>query len=114
MSIDQFYELVTKEEDAFYQMCMALPKVIKKTVSNELDNKIPHDTVIDELRRIAESTGDESEDIAMAIAIYLLGFSTYKGFPDLAGYISSFEEREQELLQRLYMYAKVSSNFHPE
>lgn len=114
VSIDQFYGLVTKEEDAFFQMCMVLPKVIEKAVSQELDNKVPHDTVIDELRRIAENTGEKSEDIAMAIAIYLLGFSTYKGFPDLAGSIAGIEQREQELLQRLYMYAKAYSNYRPE
>ena len=114
VSIDQFYGLVTKEDDAFFQMCMVLPKVIEKAVSQELDNKIPHDTVIDELRRIAESTGEKSEDIAMAIAIYLLGFSTYNGFPGLAGSITDSEQNEQELLQRLYLYAKAYSRYRPE
>lgn len=107
VSIDQFYGLVTKEDDAFFRMCMVLPRVIEKAVSQELDNTVPHDTVIDELRKIASNTDEKSEDIAMAIAIYLLGFSTYNGFPHLAGSIASDDVSQQELLQRLYMYAKT-------
>lgn len=30
VSLDHFYSLVTGQEDAFYQMCMVLPKVIEK------------------------------------------------------------------------------------
>lgn len=107
VSIDQFYGLVTKEEDAFFKMCMVLPRIIEKAVSQELDNTVPHDTVIDELRIIASNTDEKAEDIAMAIAIYLLGFSTYNGFPHLAGSIASGDVSQQELLQRLYMYAKT-------
>ena len=107
VSIDQFYGLVTKEDDAFFKMCMVLPRVIEKAVSQELDNTVPHDTVIDELRKIASNTDEKSEDIAMAIAIYLLGFSTYNGFPHLAGSIASGDVSQQELLQRLYRYAKT-------
>ena len=32
VSIDQFYALVTGQEDAFYQMCMVLPSVIESAV----------------------------------------------------------------------------------
>ena len=34
VSIDQFYALVTGQEDAFYQMCMVLPSEIEKVVKD--------------------------------------------------------------------------------
>ena len=80
MSIDQFYALVTGEEDAFYKMCMVLPSVIKKVVSEGDGSIIPHDTVIDELKALATQQDIESEDLSIAMAAYILGFSTYNGF----------------------------------
>lgn len=80
VSIDQFYALVTGEEDAFYKMCMVLPSVIKKVVSEGDGSIIPHDTVIDELKVLATQQDIESEDLSIAMAAYILGFSTYKGF----------------------------------
>lgn len=68
------------QEDAFYQMCMVLPSIIEKAVK-ELDGSIvPHDTVIDELREMASKQDVESEDLAIAMAAYMLGFGSYKGF----------------------------------
>lgn len=61
-------------------MCMVLPSIIEKAVK-ELDGSIvPHDTVIDELREMASKQNMESEDLAIAMAAYMLGFGTYKGF----------------------------------
>ena len=80
VSLDQFYALVTGQEDAFYQMCMVLPSVIEKVVK-DLDGKIvPHDTVIDELKELAKKQEARSEDMAIAMAVYMLGFGDYKGF----------------------------------
>lgn len=80
VSLDQFYALVTGQEDAFYQVCMALPAVIEKAVQ-ELDGSlIPHDTVMDELRERASQLNISSEDMSIAMATYLLGFSEYTGF----------------------------------
>lgn len=80
VSLDQFYAIVTGQDDAFYQMCMVLPSVIEKAVK-ELDGTIvPHDTVIDELRELASKQNIESEDLAVAMAVYMLGFGSYKGF----------------------------------
>lgn len=80
VSLDRFYALVTGEEDAFYRMCMALPPIIEKTV-REMDTSIvPHDTVMDELRAMAAKQNIESEDLAIAMAAYMLGFGTYIGF----------------------------------
>ncbi len=80
VSLDQFYALVTGQEDAFYQMCMTLPSVIEKAVSELTNTIIPHDTVIDELRLLANKQNIASEDLAIAMATYMLGFSTYNGF----------------------------------
>lgn len=61
-------------------MCMVLSLVIEKAVK-ELDGTIvPHDTLIDELRELAEEQDIESEDLAIAMAAYMLGFGSYKGF----------------------------------
>lgn len=61
-------------------MCMVLLLFIEKAVK-ELDGTIvPHDTFIDELRELAEEQDIESEDLAIAMAAYMLGFGSYKGF----------------------------------
>lgn len=80
VSLDQFYALVTGQDDAFYQMCMVLPSVIKRAVGEFENSIVPHDTVIDELRALAAKQNVESEDMAMAMAAYMLGFETYRGF----------------------------------
>ena len=80
VSIDQFYALVTGQDDAFYQMCMVLPSVIEKAVKELEGTIVPHDTVIDELKSMASKQNIESEDLAIAMAAYMLGFGTYKGF----------------------------------
>lgn len=80
VSLDQFYALVTGQEDAFYQMCMVLPSVIEKAVEELEGTIVPHDTVIDELRALASTQNIESEDLAIAMAAYMLGFSSYSGF----------------------------------
>lgn len=76
VSIDQFYDMVTNCENAFYKICMALPDVIKSVVENEGKELVPHDTVYEQLLDIAEN----KDDLSMAMAIYMLGFSSYKGF----------------------------------
>lgn len=80
VSLDKFYTLVTGQEDAFYQMCMVLPEVIKKAV-DELGNSIvPNDTVIEELKELSKQYNFESEDLSIAMAVYMLGFGSYNGF----------------------------------
>lgn len=80
VSMDKFYALVTGQDDAFYQICMPLPEVIQKVVETEGENLVPHDTVIDELREIAKESSIEGTDLTFAMAIYILGFSSYAGF----------------------------------
>lgn len=74
VSMDRFYEMVTGQADAFYQMCLVLPSVIEKVIANA-EIAIPHDTVMEELRAIATE-----KKVSMAMAIYLLGFNEYNGF----------------------------------
>lgn len=104
VSMDQFYAILTGDENAFYKMCMALPGVIDSVVNEEGSVAVPHDTVINELRKVAELYADQSEDLAMAMAIYMLGFSTYLGFKERA--IQDLEASEDATLKRLYEYAK--------
>ena len=80
VSLDQFYGLVTGDEDAFYKMCLVLPATISNVVESAGEALVPSDTVVVELRRIANLIDMDSEELSMAMAIYLLGFSSYKGF----------------------------------
>lgn len=80
VSIDQFYALVTGQDDAFYQLCMVLPEIIEDVVKDLDGALVPHDTVIDELNRLASEQNVEFEDLAIAMAIYMLGFGSYNGF----------------------------------
>lgn len=75
VSIDNFYKLVTGIDDAFYQICMQLPKTIKKLINDSSIRTVEEDTVIDELR-------EKNPDTLMAL--YLLAFSTYEGFDKLS------------------------------
>ncbi len=74
VSMDKFYEIATGEADAFHQICMVLPSVVQDVINDSGDFAIPHDTVIEELRR------DSNTDDGILIAMYLLGFGTYNGF----------------------------------
>lgn len=83
VSMDQFYALVTGQPDAFYQICMILPEIIERVVENEGSSLIPNDTVYEELKAIADASGIDNKDLAMAMAIYMLGFSSYEGFQSI-------------------------------
>lgn len=80
VSMDQFYSIVTGEEEGFYNMCMVLPDVIDKVVSENTDIEIPKDTVFQELQNWAERFEEETGDMAISMAIYMLGFYSYNGF----------------------------------
>ena len=82
VSMDKFYALVTGEDNAFYQMCMVLPNTIQKVVNENSNTVIPHDTVIDEIKEKAAENRIEDNDVAMSLAVYMLGFSSYLGFTE--------------------------------
>ena len=104
VSMDQFYAILTGEEDAFYKMCMALPEIINSVVNEEGGVEVPHDTVIDELRKVASLYGDENDELSMAMAVYMLGFNTYMGFGDkIRGELG---EDKDGMLKRIYEYVK--------
>ncbi|MCD8378316.1 MAG: Eco47II family restriction endonuclease [Candidatus Gastranaerophilales bacterium] len=105
VSMDRFYEILTGEEDAFFKMCMALPVVINAVVTEEESVSVPHDTVIQELRNVAALYDETSEDLSMAMAVYMLGFNTYMGFGN------KMEQQigdgsNEGMLKRIYEYAK--------
>lgn len=75
VSMDQFYKIVTGQEDAFYKMCMALPDVIQNVITTGENISIPNDTVMTELQQVADSKGG-----SFALALYMLGFENYVGF----------------------------------
>ena len=83
VSIDQFYALVTGQEDAFYRMCLILPQTIQSVVDTMDELSIPHDTVIEEIKSLAKELNIESEDLSIAMAVYMLGFNSYDGFSNL-------------------------------
>ena len=68
--------------------------------------EILHDTVIDELRKIACSLEIQNEELAMSMAVYMLGFSTYKGFEQCIAF-PEYTDNEH-LLKRLYEYAEIA------
>lgn len=71
VSIDKFYELITGENSAFYNLCRVLPKIIKDIVLSTSAFNIERDTVLEELKKI-------NPDLLWAV--YLLTFKTYEGF----------------------------------
>jgi len=104
VSMDQFYAILTGEEDAFHKMCMVLPGIIHSVVNEESSVPVPCDTVIQELKSVAALYAEQTEDLAMAMAVYMLGFNTYMGFRDKAEL--QFGKRDTEMLKRIYEYAK--------
>lgn len=71
VSIDKFYEEVTRDKDAFYKICKQLPIIIDEIISENNEFVVEDDTVISELR-------STNPDILKSL--YMLAFSTYEGF----------------------------------
>lgn len=59
---------------------MVLPSIIQKAVDELEGSIVPHDTVIDDLKVLAEKQNLDDENLAVAMAVYMLGFGSYKGF----------------------------------
>lgn len=90
VSIDKFYEIVTGQPDAFFKVCMALPSVVEEVLSEgDSEVKAPHDTVYLQMQGAARGFKGVSEDMAMILSMYMLGFSTYSGFEEIIAASSS-------------------------
>ena len=72
---------------------------------------VPHDTVVDELQKVAEVYDNQSEDLSMAMAVYMLGFNTYMGFGSKME--QQLGEGTEGMLKRIYEYVKQIGNSHP-
>ena len=70
VSIDKFYEVVTKDKLAFQKLCLILPTVIKDVVEN-IKTRDKKNTVFQELNNISSN---------LLTSIYLLSFKKYEGF----------------------------------
>ena len=88
----------------YFQMCMILPNIVKKVVNAGEGVTIPKDTVYDELQKIARNAGGNADDVSMAIAIYLLGFSTYARFTNNGMAIDV--DVDTARINQIYEYAK--------
>ena len=84
VSIDKFYEIVTGESDAFYQICMVLPKVVKEVIEEAEKTNVPEDTVYEEIKKIADGFENSSDDMGMILSMYMLGFRSYNAFNNIA------------------------------
>lgn len=72
VSIDKFYEMVTKDKNAFKKLCAILPEIISDVVSNTILSKSSN-TFVSELSNISNNLME---------SIYLLSFKKYEGFND--------------------------------
>lgn len=71
VSIDKFYEEITGEENAFYNLCDVLPHVVDEILLDDETLEIEEDSVIVELKE---------KNPNLLKAIYLLAFPTYNGY----------------------------------
>lgn len=62
---------------------MALSGVTNSVVNEEGTVTVTDDTVINELRNVAELYLDQTEELSMTVVVYMLGFNTYTGIRDL-------------------------------
>ncbi|VEU78022.1 Eco47II family restriction endonuclease [Mycoplasmopsis columbinasalis] len=76
VSVDKFYEIITGQYDAFYQLCMVLPKIINKVLNETKLFSKGKDTVSDEL-----FVGIDDDEIKL-VALYMLSFDSYHGFKE--------------------------------
>lgn len=84
VSIDRFYEIVTGQSDAFYQICKVLPEIVKEVIDEGDELAVPKDKVYEEIKRVADGFEGTSENMGMILAMYMLGFSTYNEFDCIA------------------------------
>jgi hypothetical protein len=70
ISIDKFYEIVTKQKNSFKDLCEKLPLILDDVISS-IEDRGKTNTVFKELKEISPN---------LMKSIYLLSFSKYEGF----------------------------------
>lgn len=75
VSIDKFYELVTRDSLAFYKLCKNLPNLINEVISKSDKINKPNDIVINQLKKLSN---DNNKDLGELL--YILAFGGYNGF----------------------------------
>lgn len=73
VSIDNFYEIVFGDKDAFRKLCEKLPQILTDVLENE-DMGTIHNSVYGQLEEISPN---------LLESLYLLAFKTYEGFDHL-------------------------------
>ena len=73
VSVDKFYEIVTKDKFAFQKLCSILPEVIKDVVNN-IKTREKNNSVFEELQSLSSD---------LLTSIYMLSFEKYEGFSNL-------------------------------
>ena len=104
VSMDQFMQF-SLVKDALTRCVWHYGEVINSARNEEGGVEVPHDTVIDELRKVASLYGDENGELSMAMAVYMLGFNTYMGFGDKMQTKFALDSKDG-MLKRIYEYAK--------
>lgn len=84
VSIDRFYAIVTGEKDAFFKICVQLPKTIDKLIKEDKVKTVEPDSVVEELK---------AKDPNLLRALYLLAFESYLGFDSETSKLLALIER---------------------
>mgnify|MGYP004456262093 CR=1 FL=1 len=82
VSIDVFYGIVTNDSLGFFKICKELPNMIQSVAKSEMysSEKDKNNQVYRELIKSIGKARDCIDDYQLTMALYTLGFGTYKGF----------------------------------
>lgn len=78
------YEIITGQRDAFYQICRVLPEMVDEVINEGNELSVPEDKVYQKIKEIADGFEGTDQNMGMILSMYMLGFSTYNGFDDIA------------------------------
>lgn len=82
VSIDVFYGIVTNDSLGFFKICKELPNMIQSVAKSEMysSENDKNNQVYRELIKSIGEARDCIDDYQLTMALYTLGFGTYKGF----------------------------------
>ena len=81
--MDRFYEIITGEKNAFFEICKVLPKTVQHIMETSEEILRKEDTAYTELAALSKLIGTDDKNLSFALAIYMLGFNSYNGFDSL-------------------------------